>query len=356
MRVPLLDLKAQYSKLKPAIDEAALRVLASGRHVMGPELEAYEKELAAYLDLPHAVTVASGTDALLSAAMALGIQPGDDVVTPAYSFFATPETAVRLGARPVFCDIEEDGFNADVNDFLNKITPKTKLLLPVHLFGVQMDLSKLIATGIPVMEDASQTLAVGIGQKSACATLSFFPSKNLGAAGDGGAVVLRDPKMADLLGILRQHGSRPKYVHHVWGGNFRMDPIQAAILRVKLKELPGWNAARARNAARYTERLLGTPVRTPKDAPGHVWHHYVIRAPKREELRKYLVEREIDCEVYYPLALHLQPCFAHYGYKAGDCPRAEAASQDSLAIPVHPDLSDDQIDFVAQTIRNFYGA
>lgn len=354
MRVPLLDLKAQYAKIKPELDEAVLRVLASGRHVMGPELEAFEAELASYLGLPHAVAVSSGTDALLAAAMAVGIGPGDEVVTPAYSFFATPETAVRLGARPVFCDIEEGGFNADPNDFLGKIGKKTRCLLPVHLFGVQADVKPLVATGLPVIEDAAQTLAAGIGQLGTCATLSFFPSKNLGAAGDGGAVVMRDPQLFDRVQVMRQHGSRPKYVHHLWGGNFRMDPMQAAVLRVKLGYLPGWNEARRHNALRYGAQLSDTPLLLPKDRPGHVWHHYVIRAPRRDQLKSFLAERQIDSEVYYPLALHMQPCFAHFGCKEGDCPRAEAAAREALAIPVHPDLSADQVDFVAESIRDFY--
>lgn len=356
MRVPLLDLKAQYAKHKPALDEAALRVLASGRHVMGPELEAFEKELAAHLHLPHAVSVSSGTDALLSAAMAVGIPAGSEVVTTAFSFFATPETAVRLGAKPVFADVSPGSFNVNIDDMLNKISKKTSALIPVHLFGEQLDMTRLAATGIPVIEDAAQTLSPGIAQKTACATLSFFPSKNLGAAGDGGAVVTTNPELADKLSIMRQHGSRPKYIHHIWGGNFRMDPMQAAILRVKLKHLDAWNAQRRKNALRYIERLAGTPLLLPQDCPGHVWHHFVVRGPKREELRKHLASLEIDSEVYYPLALHQQPCFAQYGYKAGDCPNAEAACAEALALPVHPDLSDDQIDFVAETVTRFYGA
>lgn len=354
MRVSILDLKAQYAKLKQPLDEAVLRVLASGRHVMGPELEAFEKELAAHLDIPYAVGVSSGTDALLAAAMTVDMGPGDDVVTTAFSFFATPETAVRLGARPVFADLAEGSFNVDVDDMLNKISPRTKLLLPAHLFGLQMDTTRLVETGIPVIEDAAQTLQRGIGQKTLCATLSFFPSKNLGAAGDGGAVVTRSAELADKLSIMRQHGSRPKYVHHIWGGNFRLDPIQAAVLRVKLQHLNDWNAQRQRNALRYIEQLKDTPLTLPQDAPGHVWHHFVVRAPRREDLRKYLAESGVDTEVYYPLALHLQPCFARYGYKQGDCPRAEAACAEALALPVHPDLSDEQVDYVAEQIRCFY--
>ena len=364
MRVPLIDLSAQYQALKPAIDAAVGKVLASGRYVMGPELTSFEQELGAYLGGLHVVAVSSGTDALLAAAMALGIGLGTgsrfgctrdaEVVTTAFSFFATPETAVRLGARPVFCDIEEDSLNADVDDMLAKVTPRTKAFLPVHLFGRRMDLSRLVATGIPVLEDAAQTLVPGIAQTTACATLSFFPTKNLGAAGDGGAVVTRDAQLADKISVMRQHGSRPKYIHSLWGGNFRMDPIQAVILRIKLKELDRWNAARRKNAERYRERLAGLPLRLPEDEPGHVYHHFVVRAPRRDELRAFLGQREIETEVYYPVPLHLMPCFAQLGYKSGDCPRAEQAAAEVLALPVHPDLSEAQIDFVAEQVRAFY--
>jgi dTDP-4-amino-4,6-dideoxygalactose transaminase len=366
MRVALIDLVGQYQKLKAPIDEAVARVLNSGRYVMGPELTSFEQELASYLGAPYAVAVSSGTDALLSAAMALEVGLGTgqegqpfpaadaEVVTTAYSFFATPETAVRLGARPVFADIEPDGFNADVDDLLNKCSKKTAAILPVHMFGRRMDVSRLVATGIPVLEDSAQTLVPGIGTQAAAATLSFFPTKNLGAVGDGGAVITSSAALYDKLQTMRQHGSKPKYVHHLWGGNFRMDPIQAAILRVKLKHLQDWHATRRRNAMSYNERLAGLPVRLPADHPEHVYHHYVLRAPRRDELKAFLAAREIETEVYYPLALHLQPCFARFGYKAGDCPRAEAASAEALAIPVHPELSAAQLDFVADSIRAFY--
>ena len=375
MRVPLLDLCAQYQSLKAPIDAAVLRVLASGRYVMGPELTAFEEELARYLGVKHAVAVSSGTDALLAAAMALDLgigcglggespehrlQTGGEVVTTAYSFFATPETAVRLGLRPVFVDIGEDGYNPDIDQMLARVTKQTRAILPVHLFGRRIpdaDLKRLSDTGLPVIEDAAQTLVPGIGRQTACATLSFFPSKNLGAAGDAGAVVTDSTELYDRLTIMRQHGSRPKYVHHVWGGNFRMDPIQAAILRIKLQHLPGWHRQRRQNAAHYRAQLSELSARglvLPEDHPEHVYHHFVIRTPQRDELRKYLAEREIETEVYYPMALHLQPCFAHLGHKPGDLPRAEAAVRESLALPVHADLSSDQLDFVAGSVRAFF--
>ena len=366
MRVPLLDLCGQYQKLKAPIDAAVARVLQSGRYVMGPELQAFEQELAAYVGTAHAVAVASGTDALLSAAMALEVGLGTggkgldfaaadaEVVTTAYSFFATPETAVRLGARPVFADLAEDSFNADVDDLLNKCSKKTRAILPVHTFGRRMDTARLVATGIPVLEDAAQTLVPGIGSGTAGATLSFFPTKNLGAVGDAGAVVTNDSALYEKLQTLRQHGSKPKYVHHLWGGNFRMDPIQAAILRVKLPHLDAWQVERRRNAARYREQLAGLPLRLPEDHPEHVYHHFVVRAPRRDALKAFLGAREIETEVYYPLALHLQPCFAQFGYKVGDCPRAEAASNEALALPVHAELTAEQLEFVAESIRAFY--
>lgn len=369
MRVALLDLVAQYQSLKEPIDAAVQRVLQSGRYVMGPELTSFEQELAAWTGAKHAVAVASGTDALLSAAMALEVgigtgqnfrcTQGAEVVTTAYSFFATPETAVRLGARPVFADIAEDSFNADVGDLLNKMSSKTQAILPVHMFGLRMDVEPLVKTGVPVIEDSAQTLVPGIGTRAACATLSFFPTKNLGAVGDAGAVLTSDPVLAEKLSTLRQHGSKPKYVHHLWGGNFRCDPIQAAILRVKLQQLHSWNAARRQNAARYLAQLGDLPLRLPPhpdQSPEHVYHHFVLRAPRRDELKAFLAKRDIETEVYYPLALHLQPVFAQLGYKAGDCPRAEAASAEALAIPVHAELAPAQVDFVADSIRAFYAS
>jgi dTDP-4-amino-4,6-dideoxygalactose transaminase len=366
MRVPLIDLSAQYQTIRGDVDAAVAQVLASGRYVMGPEIQAFEKELGSYLGGKHVVGVTSGTDALLAAAMAVEVGLGSgqsfrctrdvEVVTTAYSFFATPETAVRLGAKPVFCDIAEGSFNADIDDMLSRVGPKTAAIIPVHMFGLRMDVSRLVATGVPVIEDAAQTLVPGIAEQSACATLSFFPTKNLGAVGDGGAVVTASAELAEKLSTMRQHGSRPKYIHHLWGGNFRLDPIQAAILRVKLRHLDEWQARRRSNAARYRAQLGGLPLILPEEHQSHVYHHFVIRAQLRDGLKDYLAARQIDSEVYYPLALHLQPCFAQFGYKPGSLPRAEAASQEALALPVHPDLSEEQIDFVAETVRGFYRA
>lgn len=382
LRVPLADLAAQYRSIQPAIDAAVARVLQSGRYVLGPEIEQFENALAQYLTLPgspqppQVVALSSGTDALLAAAMALDLGLGcgrqgasvqspivhdGEVVTTAFSFFATPETALRLGLRPVFADIEPDGFNVDVGDLLSKISPRTVALLPVHLFGLRFDVAPLVATGLPVLEDAAQTLVPGLATTTRCATLSFFPTKNLGAVGDAGAVVTYDEGLANALRDMRQHGSRPKYIHALWGGNFRMDPLQAAILRVKLAHLDAWQQARRRHAAAYHAGLADLVARgvlrlppAPTDAPAHVYHHFVIRAPRRDALRAFLTARQIETETYYPQPLHLQPCLAHLGYRPGSLPRSEAAAREGLALPVHADLSEAQIAAVCQAVCDFY--
>ncbi len=384
-RVPLADLAAQYRSIKPAIDAEVARVLQSGRYVMGPEVEEFERALAQYLTPagatrgPQVIAVSSGTDALLAAAMALDLglgcgrtgQTGDDpsptsgsggeVVTTAFSFFATPETALRLGLRPVFADIEPDGFNVDVSDLLGKISARTVALLPVHLFGLRLDVAPLVATGLPVIEDAAQTLVPGLAETTHCATLSFFPTKNLGAVGDAGAVVTYDPGLAGTLRDMRQHGSRPKYIHSLWGGNFRMDPLQAAILQVKLAHLDTWQEVRRRNATTYHAGLSELVARgvlrlppSPAEAPSHVYHHFVIRAPRRDELRAFLATRAIETETYYPQPLHLQPCLARLGYRPGSLPRSEAAAREGLALPVHADLTPDQVEAVCRAVCDFY--
>jgi dTDP-4-amino-4,6-dideoxygalactose transaminase len=346
--VPLLDLRAQHAGVGGEVEAAVQRVLQSGQFILGPEVEAFEAEIARDVGLPHAVGVSSGTDALLATLWALGIGPGDEVITTAMSFFATAGAIARLGAKPVFADISAD-FNLDPDSALDRVSARTRAIVPVHLFGRPAQLEPLKTAGLPIVEDAAQALGIPLGR---IATLSFFPSKNLGAAGDAGMVVTADAELADRVRLLRAHGSRPKYVHHVIGGNFRLDALQAAILRAKRPHLAEWNARRRRNAGRYRELLAGTPLALPEDAPGHVWHHFVVRAPRRDELRKHLAEREIETEVYYPRPLHLQPCF---GGKEGDLPGAEQAAREVLALPIHPDLSDAQIAWVAESIVSFYG-
>jgi dTDP-4-amino-4,6-dideoxygalactose transaminase len=357
MRVPLLDLRAQYATLGTSIEAAVKRVLESGHYILGEDVAAFERELAAATGRPHAIAVSSGTDALLLALMALGIGPGDEVVTTPLSFFATAGAIVRLGARPVFADIDPRSFNLDPARAAACVNERTRAFLPVHLFGRAAELAPLRATGVPIVEDAAQAIGVAtLGAATRCATLSFFPSKNLGAAGDAGAVICEDADYADRLRLMRAHGSRPKYVHHVVGGNFRIDTLQAAILRAKLPHLAAWNSARRRNAERYGALLAGTPLGLPEPVDGHVWHHYVVRVPdgRREALRKHLAEHTVETEVYYPMPLHLQPCFAELGYKPGDLPAAEIACAEVLALPVHPDLSAEQQEYVAASVQEFY--
>lgn len=357
MRVPLLDLRAQYKTISAGVEAAVKRVLESGHYILGEDVTAFERELVAATGRGYAVAVSSGTDALLVALMALGVGPGDEVVTTPLSFFATAGAIARLGARPVFADIDPRSFNLDAASALNVVSDKTRAIVPVHLFGRACELEPLRRANVNIVEDAAQAIGLStLGRGSACATLSFFPSKNLGAAGDAGAVICEDAELADRMRLMRAHGSRPKYVHHVVGGNFRIDTLQAAILRVKLPHLAAWNVARRRNAERYLALLDGTPLVLPEPVDAHVWHHFVVRVPdgKRDALRAHLTAREIESEVYYPMALHLQPCFAALGYRAGSLPHAERACEEVLALPVHPDLSAEQQEHVAASVREFY--
>lgn len=341
MRVGLADLPAQYAALKLEIDAAVQRVLASGQFILGEEVSAFEREVASDHRVAHAIGVSSGSDALLAALWALGIGPGDEVITPAFSFFATAGAIARLGATPVFADIDPETFNLG-RDL--PITPRTKAIVPVHLFGRRCS----VESPLPIVEDAAQAYGATVGD---IATLSFFPTKNLGAAGDAGMVLVRDAELADEIRLIRSHGAKPKYVHHVVGANLRLDALQAAILRVKRPHVAAWTAKRRANAMTYRELLAETPLVLPTDAPGHVWHHFVVRAPNRDELRAALAAKAIETEVYYPRALHLQPCF---GGIEGSLPHAEQATRDVLALPIHAELSGDQLAFVAESIRGHY--
>ena len=355
MKVPLLDVKAQNAPLRGALLEAVTRVLDSGGFILGPEVEAFEKELAAALGVGRAIGVSSGTDALLVALMALGVGQGDEVVTTPLSFFATVGCIARLGARPVFADIEPESFNLDPAAAAAACGARTRAVIPVHLFGRPAVLPKV---DLPVVEDAAQSIgACKLYGIMSC--LSFFPSKNLGAFGDGGAVLCDDAEVADKVVLLRAHGSRPKYVHHVVGGNFRLDALQAAILRVKLPQLPRWTAGRRANAERYRRLFAGSPgippeLRLPQDVPGHIYNQFVIRAPRRDGLREHLSKQGIGTEVYYPLALHLQPCFAGLGFRAGAFPHAEAATREALALPIFAELTEEQQSFVVTQIAAYY--
>jgi dTDP-4-amino-4,6-dideoxygalactose transaminase len=367
MKVPLLDLKAQYAPLRDEIRAAMDRVCDSQHFILGPEVQGLEEEVAKFCGAKFAIGVSSGTDALLIALMALDIGPGDEVITTSYSFFATAGTVARLGAKPVFVDIEAESFNIASAGVEAKISAKTKAILPVHLYGRCADLDPLLAAGskrgIPVIEDAAQAIGSTDGGKRQAGTVgamgcfSFFPTKNLGAFGDGGLVTTNDPALAEQLRILRVHGSKPKYYHKVVGGNFRLDALQAAVLRVKLPYLNAWSAARRRNADRYRAHFekagLASKVALPKDVPGHIYNQFVIRVPKRDGLQAFLTEKGVGTEIYYPVPLHLQECFASLGHRKGDLPVSEAAAADSLALPIYPELTEEQQTYVVEQIAAF---
>jgi dTDP-4-amino-4,6-dideoxygalactose transaminase len=367
MRVPLLDLKGQYAEIRAEIREAIDRVCDSQYFILGPEVTGLEEEVARFCGSKFAVGVSSGTDALLAALMALEVKPGDEVVTTTYSFFATAGVVARLGAVPVFVDIDPATFNIDPAQARAKVTSKTKAILPVHLYGRCADMDPILEVGrergVPVVEDAAQAIGAVDGRgrqagamgKMGC--FSFFPSKNLGGFGDGGMVVTDDAGLAESLRMLRMHGMKPKYVHRVVGGNFRLDALQAAVLRVKLKHLPKWTAARRANAERYrrlfSEAGLVGRVTLPGDVPGHIYNQFVIRCPRRDALRKFLEENGVGSEVYYPIPLHLQECFAGLGGRRGSLPHAERAAEETVAMPIYPELTDDQQRYAVGQIGKF---
>jgi dTDP-4-amino-4,6-dideoxygalactose transaminase len=367
MRIPLLDLKAQYAPLREQIRAAMDRVCDAQQFILGSEVVALEEECARYCGARFAVGMSSGTDALLAALMAAGVGPDHEVITSAYSFFATAGSIARLSARPVFVDIEPESFNLDARLVEARVTPKTRAILPVHLFGRCADLDPLLEVGahrsLTVIEDAAQAIGAAdargrkAGATGRMGCFSFFPSKNLGAFGDGGLVTTSDEGIAEQLRILRGHGSKVKYFHQIVGGNFRLDALQAAVLRVKLPHLPRWHAGRRANAARYRALFekagLAGKVRLPGDVSGHIYNQFVIRVADRDALQMYLRDEGVGTEVYYPVPLHLQECFAALGYRKGDCPHAEAAAMDSLALPIYPELTEEQQAFVVDRIRAF---
>jgi dTDP-4-amino-4,6-dideoxygalactose transaminase len=366
MQVPLLDLKAQYATIKPEIDAAVHAVLDSARFIQGPEVQGLEAEVAAYCHVGHGAGVASGTDALLLALKALGVGPGDEVVTSAYSFFASASTIALAGAKPVFCDIEQVTYNLDPAKLAACLTPRTKAVVPVHLFGQCADMPAIRALcdpkRIPVLEDAAQAIGAEwqgkrAGEMGVAGCFSFFPSKNLGGIGDGGMVVSADEGVADRVRLLREHGMRPKYHHALMGQNSRLDAIQAAVLRVKLRHLDGWHAGRQRNAALYRELLAGTDVGLPTARPEarHIYNQFVVRTPRRDALKKHLTDAGIGTEIYYPVPLHLQGCFAELGCKEGDFPVSEAAARETLALPIYAELTGEQIAYVCARIHEFLG-
>ncbi len=353
-RIPLLDLNAQYAPLREALLEAITRVCDSQQFILGPEVQALERELAAHLQVREAIAVSSGTDAILAVLMALGIGPGDEVITSTYSFFATAGCIVRVGATPVLVDINPRTFNVEPAAIDAALTPRTRAIMPVHLFGLCADMDPILETarrsGIPVIEDACQAIGARdkgrqAGSMGMAGCFSFFPSKNLGAFGEGGLITTNDPNLAHELRLLRNHGAEPKYFHKRVGGNFRLDALQAAVLRVKLPHLSRWTEMRRRNAQQYDSLLreagLTESITLPTEPPGstHIFNQYTIRVPQRDKVREQLLAEGIGTEVYYPVPFHRQECFAGLGYSRGALPRAEAASETSLSLPIYGELT-----------------
>jgi len=368
LKVPLLDLQAQYRPLRDEILAAIERVCDSQRFVMGPEITALEEEMARLLDVRHAIAVSSGTDALLLALMALDIKSGDEVITPTYSFFATAGAIVRLGARPVLVDIDPATFNLVPDLVEAAVTPRTKAMIPVHLFGLAADMDPLLDIAsrkhIAVVEDAAQAIGATyksrlLGGLGALGCFSFFPSKNLGAFGDAGLVTTNDDGLAKRARLLRTHGMEPKYYHHLVGANFRMDALQAAVLRVKTPHLHAWTEGRRANAQRYRALFrdagLLDQVVLPVEPPDrrHIFNQFVIRTAERDALKAHLDERGIGTEIYYPVPFHLQPCFSDLGHRRGDFPQAEQAAADSLALPIYGELTAAQQEVVVAAVGEF---
>lgn len=368
MNIPLMDLRTQYSQIRQELLEAASRVLDSGAYILGPEGRAFESEFAKALGLAHAAGVSSGTKALELSLEALGVGPGDEVAVPAFTFIATATAVTAKGARPVFVDVDPRSLTLDPKDLERRLTPKTKAVIPVHLYGYPADMDPILAVskahGVRVLEDCAQAHlaayngrpAGGIGDMGA---FSFYPSKNLGALGDAGAVTTRSPELHDLVLMLRNCGRPPgkQYEHARLGHNSRLDDLQAAFLRVKLKRLPDWTARRRAVADLYRSKLAGLPVVLPPEEGGgtsHVYHLFIIQAPKRDELASRLQAAGIGCGVYYPRPLHLLEAFKGLGGKPGDFPQAERACSEVLALPMYPELSPDMVERVAKAIREFY--
>ena len=383
--VPLLDLKAQYATIKDDIADAIRNVLETQRFIMGPQVTALEEEIAAYSGTKHGIGCASGSDAILLALMAVGVGAGDEVICPSYTFFATAGSIHRLGAKPVFADIDPVTYNIDpaaIREAAGRCR-RLKAIIPVHLFGQAADMDAILAVGeefgVPIIEDAAQAIGtsdvngIPTGSRGLIGCFSFFPSKNLGAYGDGGICTTNDEAIAELIGILRVHGGKPKYYHRVVGMNSRLDALQAAILRVKLKYLDEWTRGRQANAAWYDRHFAaagartsavpleegdGLVLRTPQPAPRsarHIYNQYVIRVPAdvRDGLREKLKRKNIGTEIYYPVPLHLQECFAYLGYKKGDLPHSESAADETIAIPIYPELTEAQRTHIARTAIAF---
>ena len=384
MKVPLLDLKAQYGAIKAEVDAAVAEVMESQQFILGPQVQKCEQAIAKYSGCAYGVGVSSGTDALLICLMAEGIGPGAEVITTPYTFFATAGSIARVGAKPVFVDIDPASYNLDPAQLESKITAKTRAIIPVHLYGQMADMDAVMQVaqkhGLVVIEDAAQ--AIGAEYKGRRAgsighygCFSFFPSKNLGAAGDGGMVVTQEAQRAENLIRLRAHGSKPKYYHKVIGGNFRLDTLQAAVVLAKVRHLDDWSAARQRNAERYNRLFQESGLRIadsaeycikgngspdlylPKTvADRHIFNQYVIRTVRRDPLKAALQEKGVGTEIYYPVPMHLQECFSYLGYRAGAFPESESAANETLALPIYPELTEQQARYVVRCITEFFAA
>mgnify|MGYP003590876771 FL=1 len=370
MKVPLLDLKPQYEQIRAEIEPVLQEICKSQVFILGPKVQECEAAVAKYCGAAHGVGMSSGSDALIVALMTEGIGPGDEVLTTPYTFFATAGAIARLGAKSVFVDIDPVTFNLDGQKLAAAVSPKTKAIIPVHLYGQMADMDAVLAVAkkhnLAVIEDAAQAIGAEwkgrrAGSLGDYGCFSFFPSKNLGCFGDGGMVTMQDPAKAKKAAILRNHGSDPKYYHKLVGGNFRLDALQAAVVTIKLKHLDGWTAGRQANAARY-EKLFaqtdlvknGQVVLPAAKTNRHIYNQFVIRAQNRDGLIAHLRSRDVGTEIYYPVPLHLQECFRSLGYKAGDFPESEKAAKETLALPIYPELPDAMARFVVETIAEFY--
>ena len=385
MNVPLLDLKAQYASIKNDLDEAILNVAENQYFILGPEVRKLEESIEKFINVMYAIGVSSGTDALLVALMAIGIGPSDEVIVPTYSFFATAGVVARLHAKPIFTDIDPITFNMKPDDIENKITEKTKAIIPVHLYGQVADMNPIMEIarkhGLKVIEDGAQAISAQYLDGRFAGTIgdigcfSFFPSKNLGGYGDGGMVVTNDNELGEKLRILRVHGGKPKYYHKIIGGNFRLDAIQAAVLNVKLPHLDSWSAKRRANAELYTKLFIEKGLAEEEGKTGfdeknkvllpkpvykesgyknyHIYNQYVIRVENRDGLKNYLKEQGIATEIYYPVPFHRQECFADLNAKDEDYPNSNFAAEHSLALPIYPELTEKQIEYVVEKIEEF---
>lgn len=390
MKVPLLDLKAQYRTIKTELDDALIKTAESQYFILGPEVEKLEKSVCDYLNCKYAVGVSSGTDALLIALMAIGIQPGDEVIIPDYSFFATAGVVSRLNAKPVFVDSEIQTYNIDTTKIERRITPKTKAIIPVHLYGQSADMDKILMIAknhnLKIIEDGAQAIGTQykdgkyVGSIGDIGCFSFFPSKNLGCFGDGGIVTTNDVSLYERLKILRVHGSKPKYYHKFIGGNFRLDAIQAAVLNVKLPHLDSWSEKRRKNAQLYCDLFIESKLSTKQGMTEytdkdkvllpetvykdkklknyHIFNQFIIRVNDRDKLREHLTKYEIGNEIYYPVPFHKQECFgeliSEFNYSNDEFKISDIASNETIALPIYPELSDEQIRFVVQTIKDFF--